>query len=107
GALTATPYRFVARPFDLSGGDSVCGHCAVGCNVRVDVRRGRIVRVLARDNGEVNDAWICDKGRFAFGAADAEDRVTTPLIRDHGLEPTSFGEALLWVADRCRGKRVG
>jgi NADH-quinone oxidoreductase subunit G len=107
GALTATPYRFVARPFDLSGGDGVCGHCAVGCNVRVDVRRGKVVRVLARDNGEVNDAWICDKGRFAFGAADAEDRVTTPLIRDRGLEPTSFGEALLWVADRCRGARVG
>ncbi|MEX0984928.1 MAG: NADH-quinone oxidoreductase subunit NuoG [Actinomycetota bacterium] len=107
GALTATPYRFVARPFDLSGGDSVCGHCSVGCNVRVDVRRGEVVRVLARDNAEVNDAWICDKGRFAFRSADAEDRVTVPLIRDHGLEPASFGEVLMWVADRAKGARVG
>jgi NADH-quinone oxidoreductase subunit G len=106
GALTATPYRFVARPFDLKSGDSVCGHCSAGCNVRVDIRRGEVVRVLARENAEVNDAWICDKGRFAFGSSDDPDRITTPLIRDRGLEPASFGEVLLWVADRMRGKRV-
>jgi len=106
GALTATPYRFVARPFDLAGGDSVCGHCSVGCNVRVDVRRGEVVRVLARENSEVNDAWICDKGRFAFRTVDAPERIVTPLIRDHGLEPASFGEVLTWVADRCRASRV-
>ena len=106
GALTATPYRFVARPFDLTSGDSVCGHCSVGCQVRVDVRRGEVVRVLARDDGEVNDAWICDKGRFAHRAVDAADRIPTPLIRDRGLEPVSFGEALTWVADRCAGARV-
>src|SRR4029453_3378799 len=81
GALTATPYRFVARPFDLTSGDSVCQHCSAGCNVRVDVRRGEVVRVLARENPEVNDAWICDKGRFAIQHPDAPERVTTPLIR--------------------------
>ena len=106
GALTATPYRFVARPFDLTSGDSICQHCSAGCNVRVDVRRGEVVRVLARENPEVNDAWICDKGRFAFGFADAPERITTPLIRDRGLEPASFGEVLSWVAERCRGTRV-
>jgi len=107
GALTATPYRFVARPFDLTSADSVCRHCSAGCNVRVDERRGDVVRVLARDNPEVNDAWICDKGRFAFLHDDAPGRVTTPLVRDHGLEPASFGEALLQVADACRQARVG
>ena len=106
GALTATPYRFAARPFDLSSGDSVCQHCASGCNVRVDVRRGEVVRVLARENPDTNDAWICDKGRFAFRWTDASDRVTTPLIRDRGLEPASFGEVLSWIADRCAGARV-
>jgi len=106
GALTATPYRFVARPFDLASGDSVCGHCSAGCNIRADVRRGQVVRVLARDNPDVNDAWICDKGRSAFRAADAPDRVTTPLIHDRGLEPASFGEVMSWIADRCRGARV-
>lgn len=107
GALTATTYRFVARPFDLSSADSVCAHCAAGCNVRIDVRRGKFVRVLARDEVEVNDAWICDKGRFAFAAPDAASRVTTPLLRARGLEPASFEEVLGEVADRCHAGRVG
>jgi NADH-quinone oxidoreductase subunit G len=106
GALTAQPYRFVARPFDLRSGDSICGHCSAGCNVRVDLRRDRVVRVLARDHAEVNDAWICDKGRFAFGHADAGARIATPLIRDRGLEPASFGEVMTRVASWVGGARV-
>jgi NADH-quinone oxidoreductase subunit G len=106
GALTATPYRFVARPFDLSSADTVCPHCSAGCNIKLDVRRGEVVRQLARDNLEVNDAWLCDKGRFAFRFPDAPDRVTTPLIRDRGLEPASFGEVLTDIAGWCAGKRV-
>ncbi len=106
GALTATPYRFVARPFDLSSADSVCPHCSAGCNVKVDLRRGEVVRQLARDNYEVNDAWLCDKGRFAFRFPDAPERLTTPLIRDRGLEPASFGEVLTEVARRAEGARV-
>jgi len=106
GALTADPYRFVARPFDLSTADSVCPHCSAGCNLKVDVRRGEVVRQLARDNYDVNDAWICDKGRFAFRFPDAPERITTPLIRDRGLEPASFGEVLTTIADWTRGKRV-
>ena len=106
GALTSAPYRFVARPFDLSSGDSICQHCSAGCNIRVDVRRDEVVRVLARDNPDVNDAWICDKGRFAFTRWDAPARITTPLIRDRGLEPASFGEVLPWVAARCTDARV-
>ena len=106
GALTATPYRFVARPFDLSSVDSVCPHCSAGCNLKVDVRRGEVVRQLARDNLDVNDAWSCDKGRFAFRFPDAPERITTPLIRDRGLEPASFGEVLTRVAEWTAGKRV-
>jgi NADH-quinone oxidoreductase subunit G len=106
GALTATPYRFVARPFDLSSVDTVCPHCSAGCNIKLDMRRGEVVRQLARDNLEVNDAWLCDKGRFAFRFPDAPDRVTTPLIRDRGLEPASFGEVLTEIAGWCAGKRV-
>jgi NADH-quinone oxidoreductase subunit G len=106
GALTATPYRFVARPFDLSSVDTVCPHCSAGCNIKLDMRRGEVVRQLARDNLEVNDAWLCDKGRFAFRFPDAPDRITAPLIRDRGLEPASFGEVLTEVAAWCAGKRV-
>ncbi len=106
GALTATPYRFVARPFDLSTVDTICPHCSAGCNIKLDVRRGEVVRQLARDNLDVNDAWLCDKGRFAFRFADAPDRITTPLLRDRGLEPVSFGEALTTIAGWGRGSRV-
>jgi len=106
GALTATPYRFVARPFDLSTADTVCGHCSAGCNVRLDLRRGKVVRILARDNLDVNDAWICDKGRFAFRFADAEDRPATPLIRQRGLEPASFAEVFGRIASWSKERRV-
>ena len=106
GALTSTSYRFAARPFDLEVGDSICPHCASGCNLRVDLRRGEVVRHLARDNGEVNDAWLCDKGRYAFRFADASDRLATPLLRDHGLEPVAYDEALAAIAAATAGKRV-
>jgi NADH-quinone oxidoreductase subunit G len=106
GALTATPYRFVARPFDLSSVESVCPHCSAGCNIRVDVRRGEVVRQLARDNDDVNEAWLCDKGRFAFRFPDDDGRITTPLIRDRGLEPASFGEVFTQIARWTDGARV-
>ena len=106
GALTAEPYRFVARPFDLTTTDSVCQHCSAGCNVRVDLRRGSVVRVLARDNADVNDAWTCDKGRFAFRHADLPGRVTMPLIRDRGLEPASFDEVFAAIAEWSHDGRV-
>ncbi|HEX2089021.1 MAG TPA: NADH-quinone oxidoreductase subunit G [Actinomycetota bacterium] len=106
GALTATTYRFAARPFDLKSGDSICPHCASGCNIRVDLRRGEVVRHLARDNYDVNDAWLCDKGRFAFSFPDDANRLTTPLLREPGLEPVSFAEALSTIAGWCKDKRV-
>jgi NADH-quinone oxidoreductase subunit G len=106
GALTATPYRFVARPFDLSTVDTICPHCSAGCNIKLDVRRGEVVRHLARDNSQVNDAWLCDKGRFAYRFPDDPNRITTPLIRDRGLEPASFGEVLIRIAEWTDGRRV-
>jgi NADH-quinone oxidoreductase subunit G len=106
GALTARTYRFAARPFDIKSGDSVCPHCACGCNIRVDQRRGEVVRHLARDNYDVNDAWLCDKGRFAYRFPDSPNRLMTPLLRERGLEPVSFGEALSAVSDWCRGASV-
>ncbi|HEX6401373.1 MAG TPA: 2Fe-2S iron-sulfur cluster-binding protein, partial [Actinomycetota bacterium] len=106
GALTSTPYRFAARPFDLTYGDSVCPHCSAGCNLRVDQRRGEVVRHLARDEYEVNDAWLCDKGRYAYRFPDAPDRVVYPLIRDHGLEPASYGEVFGRIAGWVESARV-
>ena len=106
GALTASTYRFSARPFDVKSGDSVCSHCAAGCNMSVQLRRGEVVRHLARDNLDVNDAWLCDKGRFAFSQWDRPDRLTTPMLRVPGLEPVSFAEALSAIAGWMQGARV-
>jgi NADH-quinone oxidoreductase subunit G len=100
GALTSSTYRFAARPFDVKSGPSVCPHCACGCNLQVDVRRGEVVRHQARDNPEVNEAWLCDKGRYAFRFPD-RDRVTTPMMRVPGLEPVSFGEVFSAIRERA------
>lgn len=96
GALTGAAYRFRARPFDLVSTPSVCEHCASGCAQRTDHRRGAVLRRLAGDDPEVNEEWNCDKGRWAFTYATADDRLTTPLVRDDtgALVPASWIEAL-------------
>ncbi|WP_128977322.1 NADH-quinone oxidoreductase subunit G [Streptomyces roseicoloratus] len=97
GALTSAAYRFRSRPFDLVSSPSVCEHCAGGCATRTDHRRGKVMRRLAAEDPEVNEEWICDKGRFAFRYAQQRDRLTTPLVRDPEtgrLEQASWPEAL-------------
>ncbi|EFL16885.1 NADH-quinone oxidoreductase subunit G [Streptomyces sp. C] len=96
GALTSAAYRFRSRPFDLVSSPSVCEHCAGGCATRTDHRRGKVLRRLAAEDPEVNEEWICDKGRFAFRYAQRPDRLTTPLVRgtDGVLAPASWPEAL-------------
>jgi NADH-quinone oxidoreductase subunit G len=105
GALTSSTYRFAARPFDVKSQSSVCPHCACGCSIRVDVRRGEVVRHQAVDNPDVNDAWLCDKGRYAFRFPD-RDRIETPMLRVPGLEPAPFSEVLGTIASRARGGRI-
>ncbi|MEU1402513.1 NADH-quinone oxidoreductase subunit G [Streptomyces sp. NPDC005728] len=96
GALTSAAYRFRSRPFDLVSSPSVCEHCSGGCATRTDHRRGKVMRRLAADDHEVNEEWICDKGRFAFRYAQLKDRLDTPLVRNAEgvLEPASWPEAL-------------
>ncbi|MEU8953851.1 NADH-quinone oxidoreductase subunit G [Streptomyces sp. NPDC048518] len=97
GALTSAAYRFRSRPFDLVSSPSVCEHCAGGCATRTDHRRGKVMRRLAADDPEVNEEWLCDKGRFGFRYAQRPDRLTTPLVRNAAtgeLEPASWPEAL-------------
>jgi NADH-quinone oxidoreductase subunit G len=96
GALTSAAYRFRSRPFDLVSTPSVCEHCSGGCATRTDHRRGKVMRRLAAVDPEVNEEWICDKGRFGFRYAQQRDRLQTPLVRnaDGVLEPASWPEAL-------------
>ncbi|MFF3491203.1 NADH-quinone oxidoreductase subunit G [Streptomyces sp. NPDC002795] len=97
GALTSAAYRFRSRPFDLVSSPSVCEHCSGGCATRTDHRRGKVMRRLAANDPEVNEEWICDKGRFGFRYAQKPDRLTHPLVRDAEsgeLRPASWPEAL-------------
>ena len=100
GALTGASYRFRARPFDLVSTPSACEHCASGCDMRTDVRRGKTLRRLAGDDSQVNEEWNCDKGRWAFKYATAGDRIKTPMVRgaDGELHEASWPEALATAA---------
>ena len=100
GALTDTSYRFRARPFDLVSTLSACEHCASGCEMRTDVRRGKTLRRLAGNDASVNEEWNCDKGRWAFRYVTAVDRLTHPLVRNASgdLVQASWPEALAAAA---------
>jgi NADH-quinone oxidoreductase subunit G len=100
GALTSAAYRFKSRPFDLVSTPSVCEHCASGCQLRTDHRRGRVQRRLAGEAPLVNEEWNCDKGRFAFTYATQPDRLTSPLVRDEDgvLRPASWASAFAAAA---------
>ena len=92
GALTSEAYRFRARPWDIEDAGSVCTLCPSQCNVKFTVRDERVARVLARDNTDVDDGWLCDKGRFGFQMMVSEERITQPMIRRGGtLRPGDLG----------------
>ena len=109
GALTGASYRFRARPFDLVSTPSACEHCASGCSLRTDVRRGKTLRRLAGDDPQVNEEWNCDKGRWAFKYVTSSDRLTHPMVRDASgeLRVASWPEAIAAAANGLRGKRAG
>ncbi len=100
GALTSADYRFRARPFDLVSTPAVAEHDACGSAIRVDHRRGTVMRRLAGDDPEVNEEWITDKDRFCFTWAGQDDRLRHPLVRNEEgeLEPASWPAALAAAA---------
>lgn len=103
GALTAKSYRFTSRPWELRRTPSVCSGCAVGCNVRVDVRVDRILRLYSRTNDTIDDGWLCDRGRWGFEPVNDPKRLRLPLVRKNGqLQETTWDEALDFVAQRFR-----
>jgi len=109
GALTGTSYRFRARPFDLVSTNSACEHCASGCSMRTDVRRGKTLRRLAGEDADVNEEWNCDKGRWAFKYEVAKNRITVPMIRGASgqLQEASWPEALAAAASGLKNARAG
>jgi NADH-quinone oxidoreductase chain G len=99
GALTAKSYRFVARPWELKRAATICGQCAVGCNVRADVRVDKLLRQYSRTNDAIDDGFLCDRGRWDTTLANSPERLREPLIRRNGkLEPATWNEAIILVA---------
>ncbi len=110
GALTSRPYRFRARPWDIENGGSVCTLCPAQCNLTYTVRDERVLRTLSRQNDDVDDGWLCDKGRFAYQAGRVDERLTGPLVRNEAgvLEAASWDDALDRAAAllRASGERT-
>ncbi len=113
GALTSADFRFKARPWELESAQSVCNHCAVGCNTtlntRLETKTGNyeIKRVMPRQNEQVNEIWMCDKGRFGHHYTRAQDRLAMPLIRKDGrLQEATWEQAIALVAQKVGGATV-
>jgi NADH-quinone oxidoreductase subunit G len=101
GALTAANYRFRARPWELRRVPGICTNCSVGCNARLDVRVDKIVRLSSRQNDEIDDGWLCNRGRWGFEFVNSPQRLRTPLIRKGDtLEPTTWEQAYYLIATR-------
>ncbi|MGI8662794.1 MAG: NADH-quinone oxidoreductase subunit NuoG [Acidimicrobiales bacterium] len=94
GALTAKPFRFKARPWDLDKAETTCTSCGVGCRVTVEASRNRVLRSQGVDIDPVNWGWLCDKGRFDFEAIDAHSRLTEPLVRKPAGESAAGSELI-------------
>ncbi len=97
GALTASPYRFTARPWDLDQVESTCTSCALGCRIVVQSSWNRVTRRLGLDSDPVNHSFLCDKGRFDFEAISCDQRLSAPLLRSTpggDLVEVSWSEAL-------------
>jgi len=100
GALTAKPYRFKARPWDLDVVESTCMGCSVGCRVVVDASRNEVLRLVGVDSDPVNWSWLCDKGRFGFESIGSDARLSAPLVKDAtgALAETRWADALTAAA---------
>ncbi|MGB7877673.1 MAG: 2Fe-2S iron-sulfur cluster-binding protein, partial [Ilumatobacteraceae bacterium] len=95
GALTAKPYRFKARPWDLGQRESTCTTCSVGCRTVIQSSRDELLRYQGVDSDPVNWGWLCDRGRFNFEAVNSEHRLTAPMVETgNGLVETSWSAAL-------------
>ena len=93
GALTSTQYRFEARPWEIQNVPTVCGLCPVGCNISATTREGKVKRIISRNHPEVDEGWLCDKGRFAYPHLYAGDRIVDPLER---VQPPRASRELSW-----------
>ncbi|MGA8923607.1 MAG: 2Fe-2S iron-sulfur cluster-binding protein, partial [Candidatus Dormiibacterota bacterium] len=101
GALTSRVWRFESRPWDMTHSATICSKCAVGCSVTQWQRRGQLVRVTSRENDDIDEGWICDRGRFDYTDVNDPERLRTPLVR--GVRAT-WADAISTLAAGIKGK---
>ncbi len=106
GALTSKPFRYSARTWELSRRKSVSPHDSLGANLIVQVKQNKVMRVVPRENEEVNECWISDRDRFAYEGLNSEDRLTRPMLKDGGeWHEVGWEVALEHVASRLGAVR--
>ena len=100
GALTSRPFRFKARAWELNQRPSIAPHDSVGSNILVHTRRGQVMRVVPRENEEINEVWLSDRDRFSYEGLYSGDRLTTPLVKVNGVwQETDWDTALQTVVE--------
>ena len=106
GALTSKPFRYSARPWELQRRKSIAPHDSLGSNLIVQVKGGKVMRVLPLENEAINECWISDKDRFSYEALDNADRLVNPMIKQGGVwQETDWQTALEYVAHGLRNIR--
>jgi predicted molibdopterin-dependent oxidoreductase YjgC len=103
GALTSKSFRYKTRVWQIKTTPSICPNCADGCNIKIWAKDERIYRFTSRRNDEVDEGFLCDKGRFGFEFVNISDRLRHPLIKKNGkLTETTWDEAIEFVASNLR-----
>tara|TARA_Y100001960_G_scaffold332467_1_gene433078 strand:+ start:76 stop:1989 length:1914 start_codon:yes stop_codon:yes gene_type:complete len=103
GALVSKPFRYSARTWELSRRKSISPHCGLGSNLIIQIKKNRVMRVLPRENEEINECWLSDKDRFSYEGLNSEDRLTSPMIKQGGVwKECDWKAALEFVANRLK-----
>jgi len=103
GALTSKPFRYTARNWELSNRPSISPHDSLGSNLEVQVKNNKVMRVLPRENEDVNECWLADRDRFSYDGLDTAERLTRPMIKQNGQwTATTWQTALEFVADKLK-----
>lgn len=109
GCFMRKPYRYKARPWDLTSAKSVCNYCGTGCTINVQERDGEVLRAVAKPGEGINSDLLCSRGRFGFDFVNNEERILKPLVKKNGkLTEASWDEALKAIKDGVgNGEKTG
>ncbi len=101
GALTSRVWRFESRPWDMTHTETICSKCSVGCSMTQWERRGQLVRITSHENDDIDEGWICDRGRFDYTDVNDASRLRTPTVAGR---KSTWADAISSVAAGIKGK---